>query len=197
VAAFEHTDPPTVRVMGDTGDCGDRAGAVPCGVMGLGTQPRERRVGLALLPLGLVFLTVGISTAVVFPFLSLFLSTAVHAGPVKVTVFLVGAPLAGVVASTLLGRLSDRRPIRRKLLIVAALAGLTGTAVTAFVSTLGTRPHIDNAIELTTQPRTDRCAATTAGGANSTMLNHPYNRAMGQRHQEEASCPRWVRTADL
>jgi SET family sugar efflux transporter-like MFS transporter len=90
-------------------------------------------MGLALLPLGLVFLTVGISTAVVGPFLSLFLSTAVHAGPVKVTIFLVGAPLAGVVMSTLLGRLSDRRPIRRTLLIVAATSGLVGTAVTAFV----------------------------------------------------------------
>jgi SET family sugar efflux transporter-like MFS transporter len=101
--------------------------------MGLETQPRERRVGLALLPLGLVFLTVGISTAVVGPFLSLFLSTAVHAGPLKVTVFLVGAPLSGVLMATLLGRLSDRRPIRRKLLIGAALAGLIGTAVTAFV----------------------------------------------------------------
>jgi SET family sugar efflux transporter-like MFS transporter len=101
--------------------------------MGLETQPRERRMGLALLPLGLVFLTVGISTAVVGPFLSLFLSTAVHAGPVKVTIFLVGAPLSGVVMSTLLGRLSDRRPIRRKLLIVAATSGLVGTGVTAFV----------------------------------------------------------------
>jgi MFS transporter, SET family, sugar efflux transporter len=101
--------------------------------MAVDIQPRERRLGLALLPLGLVFLTVGISTAVVGPFLSLFLSTAVHAGPVKVTVFLIGAPLAGVVASTLLGRLSDRRPIRRKLIIGAAVCGLIGTLVTAFV----------------------------------------------------------------
>ena len=92
-----------------------------------------RRLGLALLPLGLVFLTVGISTAVVGPFLSLFLSTEVHAGPVRVTVFLIAAPLSGVVAGTLLGRLSDRRPIRRTLLIVAALAGMIGTALTAFI----------------------------------------------------------------
>jgi len=101
--------------------------------MGLDVTSRERRIGLTLLPLGLIFFAVGISTAVVGPFLSLFLSTAVQAGPVKVTVFLVGAPLSGVVASTLLGRLSDRRPIRRRLLIGAALAGLVGTAVTAFV----------------------------------------------------------------
>jgi SET family sugar efflux transporter-like MFS transporter len=101
--------------------------------MALDTAPRERSIGLALLPLGLVFLAVGISIAVVGPFLSLFLSTAVHAGPVGTTFFLVAAPLAGVVASTLLGRLSDRRPIRRRLLIAASSAGLFGAGLTAFV----------------------------------------------------------------
>jgi SET family sugar efflux transporter-like MFS transporter len=97
------------------------------------SPPRERHIGRALLPLGLVFLAVGISTAVVLPFLSLFLSTAVHAGPVKVTVFLVAAPLAGVVAATVIGRLSDRRAVRRKLLIGASMAGLVGAALTVFV----------------------------------------------------------------
>src|SRR4051812_15580251 len=97
------------------------------------TQPRARPIGLTLLPLGLVFLTVGTSTAVVGPFLSLFLSTEVHAGPVRTTVFLVAAPLAGVIASTVLGRVSDRRPIRRKLLILASTAGLVGTGLTAVV----------------------------------------------------------------
>lgn len=99
----------------------------------LDSPPRERSIGLTLLPLGLVFLTVGLSTAVVGPFLSLFLSTAVQAGPVKVTVFLVGAPLAGVIAATLIGRFSDGRAIRRRLLITASVAGLIGTGVTAFV----------------------------------------------------------------
>jgi MFS transporter, SET family, sugar efflux transporter len=93
----------------------------------------ERRIGLTLLPLGLVFLAVGISTAVVGPFLSLFLSTEVHAGPLGTTAFLITAPLSGVVASTLLGRLSDRRAIRRTLLICAAVAGMVGTGFTAFV----------------------------------------------------------------
>ncbi|MEV6931403.1 sugar efflux transporter [Dactylosporangium sp. NPDC051485] len=94
---------------------------------------RARTIGRALIPLGLVFLAVGLSTALVLPFLSLFLSTEVHAGPVKVTVFLVAAPLAGVLASSLVGRLSDRRPIRRWILFGAALAGVAGTAATAVV----------------------------------------------------------------
>ncbi len=81
----------------------------------------------------MVFLAVGTSTAVVFPFLSLFLSTAVHAGPVRVTVFLVAGPLSGVLVSTLIGRVSDRFPIRRKVLIGATLAGVIGASATAFV----------------------------------------------------------------
>ena len=101
--------------------------------MVLDSASRERHTGRALLPLGLVFFAVGISTALMYPFMSLFLSTAVHAGPVKVTVFLVVAPLAGVVASSLVGRLSDRRAIRRTLLIGAAVAGVIGSGLTAVV----------------------------------------------------------------
>jgi MFS transporter, SET family, sugar efflux transporter len=95
--------------------------------------PPRRPVGRVLLPLGLVFLAVGISTAMVIPFLSLFLSTDVHAGPVQVTVFLIVAPLASVIVSTLLARLSDRREIRRMLLIAASIAGMISTALTTFV----------------------------------------------------------------
>ena len=91
------------------------------------------RLGRALLPLGFLFLAVGISTALFNPFLALFLSTDVEAGPVKVTFFLIVAPLAGVLGSLLIGRLSDRRPIRRRLLISGAVAGLIGTGVTAVV----------------------------------------------------------------
>ncbi len=97
------------------------------------TTARPRRGGRALLPLGLMFLAVGISTALVMPFLSLFLSTEVQAGPVEVTVFLIAAPLSGVVASWLLGRLSDRHAVRRVLLIGAALAGCAGSLATAYV----------------------------------------------------------------
>ncbi|MDP9817405.1 sugar efflux transporter [Spirilliplanes yamanashiensis] len=80
-----------------------------------------------------MLLAVGVSTAIAFPFLALFLDTEVQAGPVRVTVFLVAAPLSSVVVSTLIGRLSDRRPMRRVLLVVVALAGCLGAALTAFV----------------------------------------------------------------
>ena len=84
-----------------------------------------------LLPLALIFVAVGISTSFVGPYLALFLSDAVHAGPVRTTVFLIAAPVSGVLVAWLVGRWSDRRPIRRKLLIIAALAGLGGAALTA------------------------------------------------------------------
>jgi len=101
--------------------------------MAQATSPRTRPVGRALLPLGLMFLAVGISMALVVPFLALFLSTDVGAGPVRVTVFLFVAPLAGVVAAWAIGRLSDRRSMRRGLLIGAALSGFVGSLLTAVV----------------------------------------------------------------
>jgi SET family sugar efflux transporter-like MFS transporter len=101
--------------------------------MTLAPPPRKRALSPALIPLGLMFLAVGISTALVFPFLALFLSTEVHAGPVRVTVFLVAAPLCGVLVSALLGRASDRWPIRRRILIFAAVAGFAGSVLAMFV----------------------------------------------------------------
>ncbi|MET8151906.1 sugar efflux transporter [Actinoplanes sp. NPDC049668] len=97
------------------------------------SAPPASRLGRTLLPLGLLFLVVGISVALFNPFLSLFLSTEVGAGPVEITVFLVVAPLGGVLVSSLIGRLSDRRPIRRTLLIGGAVAGVIGTGLTAVV----------------------------------------------------------------
>ncbi|MET7422614.1 sugar efflux transporter [Dactylosporangium sp. NPDC005555] len=101
--------------------------------MTLAAPPRQRPLSPALLPLGLMFLAVGISVAVVFPFMALFLSTAVHASPVQVTVFLIASPLSGVLVASLIGRASDRWPIRRKLLIAGAVAGIAGSLVAMFV----------------------------------------------------------------
>jgi MFS transporter, SET family, sugar efflux transporter len=112
---------------------GKRAGHPYVRFMLLEVRPERPRLVRALLPLGLVFLSVGVSTALVGPFLSLFLTTEVETSTLQVTAFLVAAPLSGVIVATLLGRLSDRRPIRRRLLIVAGAAGTLGCLVTAVV----------------------------------------------------------------
>lgn len=91
------------------------------------------RLTRRLFPLTLIFISVGLSTSFVGPYLALFLNQAVHAGPVRTTVFLIAAPASGVLISWIIGRLSDRRPIRRRLLLAAAAAALTGTALTAVV----------------------------------------------------------------
>jgi SET family sugar efflux transporter-like MFS transporter len=85
------------------------------------------------LPLALGFLTTGLATAMASPFLALFLDRAVRTTPVQTTVFLAAAPLAAVVVSSMIGRLSDRLPTRGGLLAAAALAGCAGAAVTAVV----------------------------------------------------------------
>jgi SET family sugar efflux transporter-like MFS transporter len=92
-----------------------------------GAPPRIR--SRALGPLAFVFLALGLSTALSFPFLSLFLTSAVHAGPIKLSLFLLAQPLAGVVVSTVLGRLSDGRVARRRVLMVCAAAGCTSAAL--------------------------------------------------------------------
>ena len=84
-----------------------------------------------LLPLALIFLSVGLSTAMAAPFLTLFLTDAVHATPLQVTAFLLAAPLSSVLVSSLIGRLSDRRPIRHRLIIAAALTGSAGALLTS------------------------------------------------------------------
>jgi MFS transporter, SET family, sugar efflux transporter len=82
-----------------------------------------------------VFLAVGLSTALSFPFLSLFLTSAVHAGPIELSVFLLAQPLSGVVVSTVLGRLSDGRVARRRVLMVSATAGCISAALFSVLRT--------------------------------------------------------------
>ncbi len=83
-------------------------------------------------PLALVFLAVGLSVSMSYPFLTLFLTEAVHADPVHVTIYLVAGPVAGVVFTQLVGRRTDRRPVRRRFLIGAAIAGVAAMSVNAF-----------------------------------------------------------------
>ena len=84
-------------------------------------------------PLALVFLAVGLSVSMSYPFLTLFLTNAVHADPVHVTVYLVAGPVAGVIFTQLVGRRTDRRPVRRRFLIGAAVAGVAAMSANAFV----------------------------------------------------------------
>ena len=84
-------------------------------------------------PLALVFLAVGLSVSMSYPFLTLFLTDAVHADPVHVTIYLVAGPVAGVVLTQLIGQRTDRRPVRRRFLIGAAIAGVAAMSVNAFV----------------------------------------------------------------
>jgi SET family sugar efflux transporter-like MFS transporter len=86
-----------------------------------------------LFPIAFVYLTVGLSTAMSAPFLTLFLTQAVRASAVQVAVYLVAAPAAAVIVSTVIARWSDRLPSRRWLLAGTALAGVAGAAVTALV----------------------------------------------------------------
>lgn len=93
----------------------------------------RQRLVVLLFPLLVGLLAIGFAFAMTMPFLSLFLSTEVHAGPALVTLFLVLGPLSGVLASTVMGRLSDRGPVRRRLMIVAACAGVVGCCLNAVV----------------------------------------------------------------
>jgi SET family sugar efflux transporter-like MFS transporter len=99
----------------------------------MNSSGKARVAGFPMLPLALMSLVVGLSFSVAMPFLSLFLTTEVHAGPGRVTVVLIAVPLAGVLVSTWIGRVSDRGVSRRATIIATAVAGLSGTLVTAFV----------------------------------------------------------------
>jgi SET family sugar efflux transporter-like MFS transporter len=101
------------------------------------TEPaaRTRRTGQLRqwYPLALVFLSVGLSTAMAFPFLTLFLTDTVHAVPLQVTFYLIAAPLSSVLLSTVVGHWSDKRPIRRRLIISAAVIGCCGALLTSVI----------------------------------------------------------------
>jgi SET family sugar efflux transporter-like MFS transporter len=79
-----------------------------------------------LLPIGAVITIVGFVGAFTLPFLPLFLDTAVRADPVRTAVFLFLAALASVTLGSLIARSSDRAGRRRRVLLLALVAGAVG-----------------------------------------------------------------------
>ncbi|MFC5288164.1 sugar efflux transporter [Actinokineospora guangxiensis] len=74
----------------------------------------------------------GIAYALAGPFLSLFLVTELNAQPFAVGAFLFGTQLAAIIVSTLIGRFSDTRDVRKQLLIIGGTAGAISCTVFAF-----------------------------------------------------------------
>jgi SET family sugar efflux transporter-like MFS transporter len=99
--------------------------------MTITTEPTLRSTARQLAPLATVYLAVGLAVAMVAPFMTLFLTTSVHANPLQVTLFLIASPVASMIVSTMLGRLSDRRSIRRQLIVLSAFAVALSSALYA------------------------------------------------------------------
>ncbi|CAL9485344.1 Sugar efflux transporter B [Actinosynnema sp. ALI-1.44] len=89
--------------------------------------------GRTFVPLLAVSLLTGVGYALAFPFLSLFLVKELGASPFATGAFLLSGAMSSLVVSTLIGRLSDARAVRRNLMVVASLAGATGYALFAVV----------------------------------------------------------------
>jgi SET family sugar efflux transporter-like MFS transporter len=69
--------------------------------------------------------------AFALPFGSLFLTSEIKVSPVQLSVFLIASPLASVVASTIMGKLSDGRVQRRYMLVAGGVAGAIGYSLFA------------------------------------------------------------------
>ncbi|SER18379.1 MFS transporter, SET family, sugar efflux transporter [Lentzea xinjiangensis] len=78
------------------------------------------------LQLSVISVVSGVSMAFALPFNSLFLTSEVKVTPFQLGFFLIVSPLASVVASTIMGRLSDGRVQRRYMLAVGGVAGAIG-----------------------------------------------------------------------
>lgn len=74
-------------------------------------------------PLIAVSLLTGLGYALATPFMSLFLIKELSASPFAVGAFLLTTSLAALAVSTVLGRWSDARAVRRKLMVYGSLAG--------------------------------------------------------------------------
>lgn len=80
----------------------------------------------SVLQLAVVSIGVGTATAFAFPFLSLFLTSEIRVSPVALGAFMLVSPIASVVVSSVLGKVSDRGTHRRAVMVAGALAGAVG-----------------------------------------------------------------------
>jgi SET family sugar efflux transporter-like MFS transporter len=85
----------------------------------------------SLAPLGLVTVLVGLTGAFLSPFLPVFLSQQVKASPWQASLFLFLTPVAAVLVSNVVGRISDRPGGRQQVILVAAAGGILGFALYA------------------------------------------------------------------
>ncbi|WP_285752249.1 sugar efflux transporter [Lentzea sp. NBRC 105346] len=85
----------------------------------------------SVLQLAVISVVIGVSTAFALPFGSLFLTREVGVSPLALGTFMFLSPVASVVASTIIGKLSDTRVQRRRVMILGGLAGLLGYALFA------------------------------------------------------------------
>lgn len=83
------------------------------------------------LQLSVISVVSGLSMAFALPFGSLFLTTEVKVTPFQLGFFLIASPLASVVASTIMGKLSDGRVQRRYMLAAGGVAGAIGYSLFA------------------------------------------------------------------
>lgn len=97
----------------------------------VGTPPPS--VIRSLVPLGYVVTVVGLVTSFVSPFMPLYVSQDLRAAPGLVSLFLFLMPLAAVGVAAVVGRVSDRPGMRRRVFILAASAGATGFLLFAVV----------------------------------------------------------------
>jgi SET family sugar efflux transporter-like MFS transporter len=87
----------------------------------------------SLAPLGLMTVLVGLAGAFLVPFLPVFLNQQVKASPLQASVFLFLSPVAAIVVSNVVGRISDRPGARQRVIYVAATGGAIGFGLYAVV----------------------------------------------------------------
>jgi MFS transporter, SET family, sugar efflux transporter len=87
----------------------------------------------SLVPLASVSVSAGLAAALSLPFMALFLTSQVGAGPFELGAFLLISPLAGLATSAVLGRVSDARAVRRNLLVIGSTSGAIGSVLFAIL----------------------------------------------------------------